>query len=116
MIGLESSWKEIFSIYHFEQWPEKLCLVLKRRCVRGGREKGIMWLRSIERLKLVIPRQGRKEVGGSESLIALVVPLGYVNKIWTFGRKEAGEHSGAAGPGNVVRRGRATQVRLTASL
>lgn len=26
----ESSWKEIFSIYHFDQWTEKLCLALMK--------------------------------------------------------------------------------------
>lgn len=72
MIGLESSRKEIFSIYHFDQRTEKLCLVLEKRCVRGRWERRKMWLRLIERLGLVLCRHREKE----GRLVALAELLG----------------------------------------
>lgn len=68
---------------------QKNCLVLKRRVCQRQTRKEKIWLRLRERLKLVIPRQEKKCVGGvvSETLITLAVLLGCVNETWTFRRK-----------------------------
>lgn len=97
---------------------QKNCLVLKRRVCQRQTRKEKIWLRLRERLKLVIPRQEKKCVGGWCQKLSSLLQCCW--GVWTrpgpSGEKEAGDRASAASHGNSMQRGSTTGACLAAWL